>query len=102
MACQVELVGEEGEANEDVGAREDGMVAAAVAYLEEAEAKKPFGVDVPDVAVAFVEDVVDILVADWQQEEMDEDQVGGEEPLMALRWEEAASALLELMYQEMG
>lgn len=50
--------------------------------------------------VAGSADFVDMLAVDWKLEERDVDQEGEEEPLMALKVEEAAFALPELMHQE--
>ncbi|KAA8550675.1 hypothetical protein F0562_002359 [Nyssa sinensis] len=55
----------------------------------------------PGAVVGLAEHFVEMLAADWQQEEMDVDQAGGEEPPKALRHVEAASALLGLKDQEM-
>lgn len=46
-------------------------------------------------------DFDDMLAVDWQQEERDVDQEGEEEPLKALKLEEIAFALPELMHREM-
>lgn len=95
-------VTEEGEASEDVVAGVNGKEAVTVTYLEAAEAKVAFAVGVLDGVVAFEEDFVDMLAAGLTKEEMGEDLVEEEEPpLKALKQEEDASALHELMYQEM-
>ena len=52
------------------------------------------------VVAGSAADFDDMLAVDWQQEERDVDQEGEEEPLMALKVEEAAFALPELMHQE--
>lgn len=92
----------EGEVSEDVVAGVNGKEAVAVTYLVAAEAKAAFAVGVPGGVVAFEEDFVDMPAAGWPQEGMGEDQAEEEVPLKELKQEEAASALLELMYQEMG
>lgn len=60
------------EVNEDAGARINGKEAAVVAYLKGAQASGAFVADVlggvVDVAVvAYAEDFVGTVAADWQQ-----------------------------------
>lgn len=66
LACQVGAFEVVDEIYADVEAWASGMEAAAVAYFEVALPNGAFAVGVPDaVAVASVEDFVDIPAADW-------------------------------------
>lgn len=89
------------EVNEDV-ALEAYVEAAAVANLKAAEEEKSFVEVVTAAAAELAACFVDMLVADYLQEEMDVDREEEEELLKALKLALKSSVLLEMMNQVMG
>ena len=75
------------------------VVAAANSVV--AWAMRSFAAGDLGTVVGLAEHFADMLVADWQQEEMDVGQAGVEGPLKALRLVEAVSALPALTSHEM-